>query len=236
MHYDSTYGLHVLLQCYGSVWPKVLPHCIANSIICWLIIHLEDEYGVDLTMTEKGHEYLSVLVGFLVVAIRCSFNLSLYFELRGRLSDMYMLTRDLVQDACALTQYDSGDGGREWRSDVAYHSMLLLRVVAAVLVRGTSGVNAWECNAFTDEEAEKVRRVLTIDGSCGLRKADVHRQEWVYGQETEYDENLTVPHRVVHQLKRTIVSQRKLLRNKLDSFQETKLLNGTGEFMKAYHG
>ena len=149
VHYDSGSHVSVLLQTYGSVWGKVLPHCIANVALTGLILCLLRWRIADLTISEWGHQFMSIIVAFLIVS-RCTITLSLYFELRGYLSTMFMATLELVQHACVLSARNSPSAAaKEWRSNVAYRSMMLLRVTVAVLDRGG---NAWDVPELSGED------------------------------------------------------------------------------------
>jgi len=66
--YDEDDHLGVMFQLYGSVWPKVLPWCIAVMTITYLFIYLRNHGIVDLTIADNtGHNFMSILVSFLVV-------------------------------------------------------------------------------------------------------------------------------------------------------------------------
>lgn len=62
MSYDQSSHITVLLRMYGSVWPKVLPYCLAN-VVWTLIIHVLSTTGTfDLTLhSNAAHTFMSTL-------------------------------------------------------------------------------------------------------------------------------------------------------------------------------
>ena len=96
--YINSNHVSVVFQKWGSVNRKVMPFCLANAVVTViLIVFLEN--GIDLTISEFGHEFMSVLVAFLVIN-KLSFTLSLYYELQGYLSKMNSSLIELTQLAC----------------------------------------------------------------------------------------------------------------------------------------
>jgi hypothetical protein len=49
---------------YRSVIPKVIPYCIVNGLVTFLIYHFKDR--IDLTSNPSGHKYLAVVRGSLL--------------------------------------------------------------------------------------------------------------------------------------------------------------------------
>ena len=107
---------------HGSIWNKVLPHCLLNVALTVLLGFLLDK-GMDLTINTWGHEFISVIVSFLIVS-RCTMTLSLYFEKRGYLGTLYKATQELVQVASILTEENQSLEAKEWRKNVAYHAIV----------------------------------------------------------------------------------------------------------------
>lgn len=62
MSYDQSSHITVLLRMYGSVWPKVLPYCLAN-VLWTLIIYVLSKTGTfDLTLhSNAAHTFMSTL-------------------------------------------------------------------------------------------------------------------------------------------------------------------------------
>jgi predicted membrane chloride channel (bestrophin family) len=144
VNYSSDDHFAVLFQMYGSVWPKVFPWCVFISGLSAGIFYLRQEDIIDLTIqSNSGHGFISILVSFLVVT-RTTITYSRFMEAREHLEDLFRVSRELVQYACAYTLVDKGQKAREWRQKVAYRTILTLRMaVAAAEFRGY-GVNAWE--------------------------------------------------------------------------------------------
>ena len=58
----------VLTQLHGSVWPRVLPLCLVNALLCLVLHHLEglsDHW--DVYLRPEGHKYMAMVMSFLVV-------------------------------------------------------------------------------------------------------------------------------------------------------------------------
>lgn len=54
-------------------------------------------------------------------------------EARHYLSECYRSCRELIQHTCILTLFEDGEGAQEWRQDVAYRTILLLRITMAAI-------------------------------------------------------------------------------------------------------
>lgn len=112
--------------------PRVFPYCIANVIICLAVYELKLHDIADLTFSPSGHQYMSMLMSFLVV-MRTKITYQHYMEASKLLSNSYRACRELVQLACLLTAQDQSDSAKQWRQDVSYSTILMLRVTMAVL-------------------------------------------------------------------------------------------------------
>jgi predicted membrane chloride channel (bestrophin family) len=66
--YHSENHCQVLGQCWGSVWPRVLPYCLLNVAISMVLQYFQGRNGFDFRVTDKGHSFLTMLVAFLVVS------------------------------------------------------------------------------------------------------------------------------------------------------------------------
>ena len=71
----------VLTQMHGSVWPRVMPYCICNVLLASTIYYLKFHRNLDLTFSDKGHSFMSLLVSFLVVT-RSNIAYSRFMEAR----------------------------------------------------------------------------------------------------------------------------------------------------------
>mmetsp|Transcript_22222 Transcript_22222/g.65840 ORF Transcript_22222/g.65840 Transcript_22222/m.65840 type:complete len:218 (-) Transcript_22222:1055-1708(-) len=129
--YDSKSHLSVLFQMHGSMWPSVLPFCLVNVLITYLVV-LAKWKGVDLTFPSDGHSFMAIMVSFLIVT-RAQITYNRFMEARGHLSDVFRSCRELIHHTAVLTMQDKCRGAKEWRQDVAYRTIILLRVTIAAL-------------------------------------------------------------------------------------------------------
>jgi hypothetical protein len=52
---------------HGSLWPKVLPHCLINVALSAFLQLLKGYDSIDLSITDKGHSLMTMFVAFLIV-------------------------------------------------------------------------------------------------------------------------------------------------------------------------
>ena len=134
LHHADDKGRHlsVLFQRYGSVWPSVLPYCILNMMWTILIWNLKNTYGIDLTSSNTGHQFMGSLAAFLIVT-RLKLLYDHYMFNAQQLANLYKSIRELAQYCCILTKRDKSPQAQQWRHDVLYHAIVLLRVTMAAL-------------------------------------------------------------------------------------------------------
>jgi len=122
----------VLTQIYGSVWPRVLPYCIFNILITSIIYYLREYKSIDLTFSDRGHTFMSLMVSFLVVT-RSNIAYSRYMEARQDLNLAMKACRELTQHMITFTRYELGADAKKWRSEIARRTVVLLRTAVSVL-------------------------------------------------------------------------------------------------------
>jgi predicted membrane chloride channel (bestrophin family) len=150
VEYNGDSHFAVLVQMYGSVWPKVFPWCVAIAVFTAAIYYLRQYNIVDLTIqSNSGHGFMSILVSFLVVT-RATITYTRFMEARSHLADLYRSSQELVQYTCIYSLPDKGDKAKQWRQDVAYRTIITLRMATAAVEFRGHGINAWE--ALPDEE------------------------------------------------------------------------------------
>jgi hypothetical protein len=69
VNYDSTDHFQVLFQMRGSVWPRVLPFCIANTFLMFFCDFWLEPIFTNMGIVFTGKEYglLTIMVSFLVI-------------------------------------------------------------------------------------------------------------------------------------------------------------------------
>lgn len=177
-----------------------------------------------IEISNQGHTFISLVVAFLLVS-RVTTALGRYNEARNCLSVMYKETRELIQDACVLSNTALDENAVEWRHELAYRCLILLRTAMAVIDYPTTGVPAWDIPELTGMEREDV---LCANGA----------RHWAHAERTEFEDSMRVPIRLAYLLRKTIHSHWTRLPegDKLQVAHENKLLQRVDHFMGGYYG
>lgn len=257
VEYNGDNHLSVLLQMHGSVWGRVLPWCLAVCLETLVIIGLRHYGIVDLTVSNAaGHNFMSLLVSFLLVT-RATITYNRFMEARGYLSDLYRSSREIVQYACILTAGKNHHASAIlWRQQVAYKTIICLRMAMAAVEFRSMGRPSWE-ELGTDDVHETellVSRDAAMDASSnsiGNHEASnssfsyTHQDaalfmDLAHGVRTPADENMRAPIVWSYNLRQQILKPRTedtILSGKpLHVNEELKLLALVSEFIKAFHG
>ena len=117
---------------------------------------------------------------------------------------------------------------KEWRCEVAYRVMVLLKAAMAVIDYPSTSTPAWDIPELTGEEEQYVR-----NASFAL-SADARR--WAHGKRSEWEETMRVPIHIAYLLRKSIHAQQQRLRTPLQLAQENKLLGSVDSFMSGYYG
>ena len=118
-------------------------------------------------------------------------------------------------------------GAKEWRNEVAYRTLALLRCSVAVILYPTTHIPSWDIHELNGFEREDVKNNLFLNPAT-LRYAHENR--------SEYEENLRVPIRLAYLLRKSIHSQEKRLNKPLHINRELKLLGSVDGFMTGFYG
>jgi len=230
--YNSSNHFSVLFQRWGSVWPKVLPYCIVNVSIMALLQYLHSFKSIDIAISDKGHSFINLLVAFLLVS-RVNISVGRYNEARGNLEVMYREARELMQNTCIFSNHLKDTAAKDWRLEVAYRCMLLLRTSMAVIDYEETGVPAWEVPEMSKEERNAIKSTLFLRTD----DASPNALRWAHEIRSEQEENMRVPVRCAYELRKVIHSQRKRFGNQtLETSQENKLLGSVDSYMSGYYG
>jgi len=208
--YDTENHFAVLTQMHGSVWPRVIPYCICNVLITALIYYLKFHRNIDLTFSDKGHSFMSLLVSFLVVT-RSNIAYARFMEARSHLQEAMKSCRELVQLIMTFTRYDTSPSAKVWRATVSRRTVVLLRTIVSVLEYQTKQTDAWKVPELTKEEKQAV--LLSVGKS-----------------------NERTPIVLILFLRSAIASQREFLQEPMHINKELKLHAFVSNFVTAYHG
>ena len=77
-------------------------------------------------------QFITLVVAFLLVS-RVNMGLGRYNQARAALGTMYKETRQLTQQCCVFSMHDKSIRAKEWRFEVLYRLLLLLRTSMAVI-------------------------------------------------------------------------------------------------------
>lgn len=226
--YNTKNHIGVLLQMWGSVWPLVLPYCIWNSVIDIIIQLLKEGDILDLTISDKGHTFLNLVMAFLMVS-RVNNALNRFREAHKNLNILFTETRELVQQACVYTSDDASDSAQQWRSDLAFSVMALLRAVQAILDYEADGETVWD--VLNEELGREIQQKLFLE-SPRFR----HHGEGLVEERGKVEENFRIPHFLVQKLRFVIYSQRSRLSRPLDPLQERALNISVDRFVGGWTG
>jgi hypothetical protein len=228
--YDSRSHWRVITQMYGSVWPRVLPYCILNTILAGLIHWLDSSDKISLAISDKGHSFMNLMVAFLVVS-RVTISIGRYDEARGYLAAMYRECRELIHNMVVLSGHNTDLRAKEWRNEVAYHTCLLLRVAMGVIDYPEQYKNVWELDELDPQERVDMRKYIYYDTG-----SPQNALRWAHNSRTEYEENMRVPIRLAFLLRKQIRRQRMDLGESLVPQLELKLMASVDSFMGGYYG
>jgi hypothetical protein len=75
--YNTRNHWSLIAQRWGSINTKIIPFLLVNAALATAVLLLQQVYGIDLTISEFGHEFMSVLLAFLVIN-KLQFTLEVY--------------------------------------------------------------------------------------------------------------------------------------------------------------
>ena len=243
--YDSSNHFSVLTQVWGSKWLSVLPFCLFNVLVMITLITLRDSSGqkYSIEISTQGHSFVTLVVAFLLVS-RVNMALGRYQEARNALGIMYRETRELIHNVCIMSG-DAQDGmAQEWRAQVSYRALALLRTAMAVVDFPTTQQPAWDIPELNGVERQDIH---------ASRVTQPHNLRYAHAQRSLWEETMGVPIRMAYLLRKSIYSHRKLVflgppddddnnnnnkssDNLICVAQENKMLGNVDNFMTGYYG
>lgn len=176
LEWDDRSHWKVLTQLYGSVWPRVLPFCIVNIMIT-LVVFYTKKMGLDLTCAPSGHKYMAAMMAFLVVK-RVQICYDNYMNNGRHMSALFCTCRDLIQYLCFMTGTDTSEGAKQWRHDVAYATLVLLRATMSVLeYPANPDREPWDCPELPEETIKELHSILFVSRLHSDDKLDVQAND-----------------------------------------------------------
>lgn len=165
---------------------------------------------------------MSLVVAFLLVS-RVSTSLDRYSKARDALETLNQHCRTLIQTAVVYSNADLSHAGKQWRQDVAYRTLLLLRTSMAVIDYPSSGVAALELGELSGEVLDDLRK-------------SVPETRWLHESRSNFEENLRVPIRMAYLLRKTIRTQESILQPPIPIIPEGDLYACVNGMMDGYYG
>lgn len=106
----------IMLQIKGSIWSSVLPYCIFNCCLTYLIYFLESSLGIRVTFSGQAHALMSLIVSYLVVS-KVYLSLERYMLSRAWAGHCLTSLRELNQLVLTFSEEQSAVEARLWRRE-----------------------------------------------------------------------------------------------------------------------
>jgi hypothetical protein len=163
--------------------------------------------------------------------------LTRYNIARDAIETMFRESREVTQNACLLS-YTLKEGrtmiAQEWRHEVAYRTLLLLRTAIVVVDYPENQIVPWTIPELNGIEAADVKNNLLL--------TNTQQQRWVHGSLTLprqrndlWEETLRVPIRVEYLLRKSVHSNNIRLTEPIPIQLELKILGSIDNFMNGYY-
>jgi hypothetical protein len=187
------------------------------------ILHVLLAYGIDLQVSGQAHGFMSLVVAFLLVQ-RITTSLQRYDQAREYLEVMNKNCRQMIHMAVFFSSGDVGESGKEWRNEVTYRMLLLLRAAMAVVNYPSSGIALWEIPQLGSGVLNDVKHNLPP-------------LQWLHERErSDFEWNMRIPVRLSYLLRKSIRSQESRLKTPMSTFAEGDLYGCVNGFMDGYYG
>ena len=134
------------------------------------------------------------------------------------MSETFRSCRELVQFACVYTFRSKTSKAVEWRQDVAYRTILLLRITMDTLRWSSENIHSWdESYQANDDQAHRMSRLT-------------------HGERTVTEETFRAPTMFSHLLRETIMKHPDYLGYTMPVNEYRDLCGFVTDFNKAFHG
>lgn len=188
--------------------------------------YLYQVQGVNLYFSQKGHGFMSVIVGFLVVS-RVNVIVSRYMDMKTNLNNLFATATMLLSTMAVVAQDQTEKGAIQWRQDVCYRTMIFVQSAVTFMRFRSTKQNVWDIPGL-----EAVERQFMVDntyqpGAPAARFAHGRTQRLL-------TENARVTTRMLSRLLSTIVENRNKLGTALATPTENKLLGHVDHLYVAY--
>ncbi|KAL3914786.1 MAG: hypothetical protein SGILL_005955 [Bacillariaceae sp.] len=142
--YTAQDHIQVMFRLYGSSFPNVFPFVVINVMWCVLVYLLKRYNIIDLTFhSSVGHSFMGLLVSFLIVS-RSQISYTRFMDYRKLLASSYRACREIAQFSTVYTFYTNTPEARQWRQEICYRTILMLRVTMDALLWSSTERDQWE--------------------------------------------------------------------------------------------
>jgi Bestrophin, RFP-TM, chloride channel len=150
--YSASSHVEVLFRLYGSAFPHVFPFVVVNTSWTLLVYWLKQHTTIDLTFHSSiGHSFMGLLVSFLIVS-RSQISYHRFMEYRKLLAKCYRISREICHLTTVYTMFTITPLAMEWRQQVCYETILLLRITMDALLWSSSEKPAWIEEYYQDDD------------------------------------------------------------------------------------
>ena len=209
---------------------------LRRTRVCSCFVFITKHNGfIDITFqTMAGLKFMGVLGSFLVVA-RANFSHSRFMEVRHYLFTCFRTCREIVQSAAVHAMINQDSGAKQWRQDVAYRTILLLRVTVAVLEKSVNSSDL-EGSRWDVIEQEPVQSTLEneVDTSAHLKQLI----KLAHTSNNEMQRSFRAPVILAYNLRETMTIQRngQFLKERMAVNDERDLLIFVSNVVRDFHG
>lgn len=261
--YTAHNHVDVLFQMYGSAFPQVLPFCLFNVMWTLVIHYLKAQEIIDLTFHSSiGHSFMGLLVSFLVVS-RSKISYDRFMDFRRHLATTYRSCREIAQLVTCYTGFIQSPAAAQWRQDVCFRTILMLRATMDALLWSSTERDHWEEEYYCGDRHYSIvpnshfgppPPPFHHKGSNHTEETDpdepfdtenvpssISQHFWqfrnlTHGRRSMIDENFRAPITFGHLLRTTIMQHPEALglRMPVNEYRDLVLLVGT--FIEAFHG
>ena len=137
----------------------------------------------------------------------------------------YQESREMIQKMLVFSRKNKNTTveSKEWRMEVAYRTLMMLRTSVAVMEYPSVGTPAWEVPELAGQELE-----YCTPSQSWRRHAQLPH--------TQYMDTMRVPSLMAYLLRQSIVSQEERLPHPMVVLHESKLLGSVDSFLQGYYG
>lgn len=203
-------------------------------------IHLVNMYVFDvprIKISKMGVTFVSTVVAFLLVS-RVNNSLARFNTARDCLVVMFRESREFIQNLCVYSMDNTDQAAKEWRNEVAYRCLVLLRVCMAVIDYESEKVAVWKIPELNGVEKEDImNNLFVLDPPEEENELSTSVRRWAHDNHCEWEDSLRVPVRLAYLLKKSIHSQgERLTQDPIPWANENRMLGCVDSFMSGFYG